>query len=495
MTPLMLDAEPTPGEVPRVLHRDADLLVVHKPAGWLTHPDGQGRRPDVVTHLAEALGVHQRLDVDTTGVLVFSRTPNGNRRLHAAFAQGGARKHYLAVVDGTEVPETSRRSVGGKGAETHFRVQRRGADWALVEARPKTGRRHQIRSHLAEAGVPIRGDARYGDSLDRRAPRTLLHCAGVDLGDGARFESPAPPEFARYLGLDAAAARRDLRADPRTTAFREQDGGADGQPGWTVDRYGDWLWLQHDEDAPAGLMPEAKGVYGLRGLRDRSRGAQAGPAHLSGEAAPERLLVEEHGVRFLVRLGVDLSTGLFLDQRPQRAWLAQNAAGMRVLNTFAHAGGFSVAAACAGAETVSVDLSRAWLERVPEQLQANGLSLVGHDCIYGDVFDWLRRLGKRGERYDLVILDPPSTSVGQRKKRWSARRDYPELVALAAPLVAPGGRLWTATNHRGISPKRFASLVPAGLPAGVRLERICPPAVDFPCDGPAPVKTFVWRFP
>jgi 23S rRNA (cytosine1962-C5)-methyltransferase len=215
----------------------------------------------------------------------------------------------------------------------------------------------------------------------------------------------------------------------------------------------------------------------------------------SGEAAPDDLVVWEHGVGFQVELGTSLSTGLFLDQRPQRVWLSQHASGMRVLNTFAHAGAFSIAAAVGGAETVSLDLSRTYLDRIGPQLAVNGLTPKGHDWIYGDVFDWIPKLAKRGEQFDLVILDPPSTSVGRRKKRWSAVSDYPGLVEIASQLVAPGGRLWTATNHRQILPRRFAWLVSTGLPAGVRLERVCPPAVDFPCVGSAPVKTLVWRFP
>jgi 23S rRNA (cytosine1962-C5)-methyltransferase len=166
---------------------------------------------------------------------------------------------------------------------------------------------------------------------------------------------------------------------------------------------------------------------------------------------------------------------------------------MRVLNTFAHAGGFSVAAAVAGAETVSVDLSKRWLERIPPQLQENSVEPARHDLIYGDVFDWLKRLGNRGERFDLVVLDPPGTSVGKGNKRWSAVRDYPALTALAAPLVAPGGALWTATNVRALPPLRFARLVARGLPDAFGLERVCPPPVDHPTDGPADVKTFVWR--
>jgi len=260
-----------------------------------------------------------------------------------------------------------------------------------------------------------------------------------------------------------------------------------------VDRFGDWLWMQLNREALPPII-EARGRYLLHALKDRSGGGQQLP-ELKGEAAPQPLEVMEHGTRHLVWLGSKLSPGIFLDQRPQRAWLAQHAGGMRLLNTFAHAGAFSIAAARGGAETLSIDLSRSWLAQIPPQLALNGLESKRHDQIYGDVFDWLRRLSRRGERFDLLILDPPSTSVGKRKRRWSAHKDYAELVHLAAPLLNPGGRLWTATNHRKSSVRAFAQRVMRGLPEGTRLERVCPPALDFPSDEPAFVKTLVWQLP
>ena len=98
------------------------------------------------------------------------------------------------------------------------------------------------------------------------------------------------------------------------------------------------------------------------------------------------------------------------------------------------------------------------------------------------------------ERFDLVILDPPSTSTAHGK-RWSAGHDYPELVRQALPLVAPGGHLWTITNHRATPLERFARRIAGVLPEGAMLERICPPPLDFPEDGPFLVKTLVWALP
>lgn len=158
-----------------------------------------------------------------------------------------------------------------------------------------------------------------------------------------------------------------------------------------------------------------------------------------------------------------------------------------------------MAAASAGASTVSLDLSQKWLERLPEHFMANGIPFKErHDCIYGDCFDWLERLAKRGEKYDIVILDPPSSSVGGRKKkRWSVKNDLDELVSLAVTLVKDGGLLWTTTNSATLTPIKMARMCLKGIKeAGIetaRLERVQPMPYDFPSTGSQPVKNLVWR--
>ena len=149
---------------------------------------------------------------------------------------------------------------------------------------------------------------------------------------------------------------------------------------------------------------------------------------------------------------------------------------------------------------MSLDLNKKFLDRIAQQLEVNDIEVnERHDCIYGDCFDWLARLAKRGEQFDLIILDPPSTSVGIKKKRWSIKSDMAELVALAAPTVKKGGLLWTTTNSASVHPVKFAKMCKAGLDeVGLRnakLERIVPMPLDFPSVGPPTVKNLVWRIP
>jgi len=367
----------------------------------------------------------------------------------------------------------------------------------------------------------VRGDP-AANPLDRRANRRLVHCSELSVSSLSQDDFVSAqcelPDDIRILSdrrnnhefKDGSfLGRRSLKDDDSTTAYREINGAADGFPGWIVDRYGQWLLVQHDEDAERGPLPSIHdgntlGVYYFATNRDRSIMKGVKPILLEGQPAPDIVEVKENGITYHISFE-DLSTGIFLDQRYQRAWLAKHCTDeTRVLNCFSHCGAFSVAAATAGAQTVNLDLSKKWLDRIKPQMEVNGIESESfderHDCIYGDCFDWLARLAKRGEKYDIVIVDPPSTSVGgKKKKRWSAKKDYGELVTLASKLVKDGGLLWTTTNSATISPTVFARMCEKGLAnAGImsaKLEKVAPMPIDFPTIGSPPVKNFIWRMP
>ncbi|MGH7270523.1 MAG: class I SAM-dependent rRNA methyltransferase, partial [Polyangiaceae bacterium] len=159
-------------------------------------------------------------------------------------------------------------------------------------------------------------------------------------------------------------------------------------------------------------------------------------------------------------LGDGLSTGLFLDQRANRARVRDLARGRSVLNLFAYTCGFSVVAALGGAtRTVSVDASAAALERGRANMDRAGAAAGGdHTFVAMDAFAWLARAARRGDRYGLVIVDPPSYSTTKRG-RFVAESDYVDLAAAALGVVLPWGKLLACTNHRGISPARFRRIV------------------------------------
>ena len=257
----------------------------------------------------------------------------------------------------------------------------------------------------------IRGDP-SANPLDRRANRRLVHCSSLAVSS-LSFDDVSETEIEVSEDIRVYSDRRNhheyqegsflgrgaLKQNEHTTAYREINGAADGFPGWLVDRYDKWLFVQHDEDFEKGPLPSlhdgyTTGVYYFATERDRSvTGSKKGikPKLLEGTIAPEIIPIKENGITYHVNFD-ELSTGIFLDQRSQRAWLSRFCTTeTKVLNCFSHCGAFSVAAATAGAKTVSLDLNKKWLDRVGPQLKANGIdeSDERHDCIYGDCKFWV----------------------------------------------------------------------------------------------------------
>ena len=119
-----------------------------------------------------------------------------------------------------------------------------------------------------------------------------------------------------------------------------------------------------------------------------------------------------------------------------------------ILNVFAYTCGFSVCAARAGARTTSLDLSKKYLEWGRRNFALNGLDPAAHDFIYGDAFDWLRRLAKKGRAFDAVVLDPPTFSQSKEHGTFRAEKDYGKLVTAALP-VRQAGRNFVCLDECG----------------------------------------------
>jgi 23S rRNA pseudouridine1911/1915/1917 synthase len=212
----------------RFLYRDAQFLVVDKPPGLPMHATADASRPnlfDLVRGLLRAegvaepyLGLHQRLDRETSGAVLFTLDRAANAPIARALSTGnGIAKTYHALCGRPRVrlPGTFRDEgplePGGPIARTAFEVLRPLGQALLVEARPETGRKHQIRIQLAARGAPILGDARYGG--DRGAARrVMLHAHRLAFrhpatGETVTVTSPYPPDFALLLGSLARSRR------------------------------------------------------------------------------------------------------------------------------------------------------------------------------------------------------------------------------------------------------------------------------------------------
>ncbi len=299
--------------------------------------------------------------------------------------------------------------------------------------------------------------------------------------------------------IERAVSLRSAHADlAETTAYRLVNGEGDGLPGLTVDRYGEHLMVQLYTGAWKPHLPLLTGalqqVCAPAGIYEKFRPQQtrelaaAGDSKkysrlLTGTSAPGRLAVRENGLEFLVELETGLNTGLFFDQRENRRELMRRVQGKRVLNLFAYTGAFSVAAAAAGAErVVSVDASAAYLEWAKENFGANRLNPKRHGFVVGDCFAVLGEMGRQQERFDIILMDPPSFST-TTKSRFTTRQGTAELVAAALPLLHPGGLLITSSNHQKIDLADYLKELRRGaLQAGSELRVIAArgQSADFP---------------
>lgn len=194
--------------------------------------------------------------------------------------------------------------------------------------------------------------------------------------------------------------------------------------------------------ASAGFS--ARRIFGK--LLPRENADRVAPTLLSGSASePLITVVEEHSVRFGLDFAAGYSAGLFIDQRANRAFI-RHRRPRRLLNTFAYTCSFSVVAAMAGAETLSIDLSRKSLDRGEENFRLNDLALSPHRFIADDVLDVLPRLARRGEQFDAIVLDPPTFSRGAKGRKFQVEHDFEALLQAALEVATRDAAILLSTN-------------------------------------------------
>ena len=273
--------------------------------------------------------------------------------------------------------------------------------------------------------------------------------------------------------LAAALARREaLALAPETTAYRLVYAESDRLPGLVVDGYGDFLVLQaltlgieRRKEMVSGLLAELLAPAGIVERSDVDVREKEGLAQekglLWGEAPPEELVVQEHGHRFGVDLMAGHKTGLYLDQRENRALVGQRRflEGKEVLNVFAYSGGFAPYAAAAGARAiVNLDSSAAALAQAERNMALNGYERPDDGYVVGDAFQVLREYRDSGRQFDAIILDPPKFAHSRRDVQ-GATRGYKDLNWLAFRLLRPGGILATFSCSGAISADLFQKVV------------------------------------
>ncbi|HZK92366.1 MAG TPA: class I SAM-dependent rRNA methyltransferase [Stellaceae bacterium] len=305
-------------------------------------------------------------------------------------------------------------------------------------------------------------------------PHTLLAARLFD-------RDPARPIGRRFLLRRLERALKLRERLYRTPYYRLVHAEADGLPGLVVDRFGPVLVIQTNTAGMALLQPLV--VDALRSLvapdavvlRDDS------PARaMEGLAAAVRVAlgrvdgpvpVEENGALFGADVLAGQKTGWFFDQRDNRAFVAGLAGGARVIDLYCYSGGFAIAAALGGAASVSgIDRSEGALALASQAAERNGVAGI---CEFrrAEVFAETAARASAGERFDVVIADPPAFARAKRDVP-AALRGYRKLARLAAGLCAPGGFTFLASCSHNVGAAEFAEAVRRGLADAGRVGRI-----------------------
>ncbi len=220
--------------------------------------------------------------------------------------------------------------------------------------------------------------------------------------------------------------------------------------GW-LDRYADWLlWSGGKPPRLEELREEVMQRYNFapRGYLGRQlviKAADQRPAMLLAGEDPGEIAVRENGLAYLVEPAAGYSSGLFLDQRVNRRWVVEFGAS-RMLNLFAYTCSFTVCAAAGGAETCSVDAAPGALRRGRANFAANGIDPAdGHRFLVDDATKVVPRLIRRGETFDLIVLDPPTFGRAAGSV-FRIEKNLPDLVSQSFELLEPGGSLLVSCN-------------------------------------------------
>lgn len=322
-----------------------------------------------------------------------------------------------------------------------------------------------FRSDLAEAPAGPAGAVRIADARGQAlgwawwSPTSEIVLRRVERDSEATIDRA----WWRSRLAHALARRAPLAAD--TNACRLVHGEGDGLPALVVDRYDRWLVVQflsaavEAQRAPVvDALQELAAPEGILARNDASVRAREGlprTVELVAGTVPEEIEVNEHGVTYLAAPWTGQKTGAFLDQRENRVMLRAYARG-RALDVFSYHGSFALHLARGADSVTAVDASAQALERARANAARNGIGTL--TCLEADAFEYLRDAAARGERFDVIALDPPALA----KNRGSipgALRGYKELNLRAMRLLAPGGMLFTASCSYHVTKAMFLDVV------------------------------------
>ena len=292
------------------------------------------------------------------------------------------------------------------------------------------------------------------------------------------------------------AVQKRLDMKLTTDAVRLVNGRGDDLPGITIDRYNKHNVIQVFEAGQEKNLETIErwltGRFDTDFLIVKYRVSSDGRSldkpkvRIAIEKSASYCVVEENGCKFQVDLNDTVHTGLFLDMRRNRQLIGSLCKDKSLLNCFSYTCSFGVYARRAKAkQVVNVDISAKALERGKENYRLNDLPVLPEEFVRSSSQDYMNKAQKKGSRFDIVILDPPSFARYD-KKVFSVKKDLPSLVERAVKLINPGGHLFVSTNCAGISANQLKNDIIRALPATPKIVKkihVLGQDADFPGQG------------
>lgn len=282
----------------------------------------------------------------------------------------------------------------------------------------------------------------------------------------------------------AVAGRAHILADGSTDTCRLIFSESDYLPGLIVDKYADHLAVQvltsGMQDAMPVIIDELNALLNPLSIFDKSdatsrahEGLETTNALLAGSQPPELVMVKENGIAYGINIAEGQKSGFYCDQRYNRKLLASYAKGLKVLDCFSYTGGFTLNALRDGAASVtSVDSSALAIETLTENIRLNGFGESAHNAIKSDVNAQLRKFRDEGEKFDIIVLDPPKYAPS-RSALDRASRAYKDLNRLGMQLLNSGGLLATFSCSGAMDMETFKQVLAwAALDAGKQVQFI-----------------------
>jgi len=276
-----------------------------------------------------------------------------------------------------------------------------------------------------------------------------------------------------------------------TNTYRLVNSYGDSLPEATVDVYDKHLLVQYFKPYEKHVRDELYSI--LKGLltpetiteKIRLKGEEVKTEVVLGTEIPKDFVVLENGIQFIISFREGGGTGLFLDQRENRKHVQSLAEGREVLNCFCYTSSFSVYAALGGAvKTTNVDISKKAIDWSRKNFLLNRIDCASHEFIVGDVWDWANLFQKKGRRFDVIIIDPPTFSTSKTTVM-AIEKDIPRLLGHGLNLLRDDGVLVFSTNMAKMGFSKFFQLLPRlkdFTSKPFKLINVSTQGFDFPID-------------